>query len=457
MAQQPRTMQPARTIAELFRTAQPEHPLLPGDPRYVAHIAGRGDGNPLRRLEVTLEQYVEDEDRNYAKLILTGHRGCGKTTELLRLEERFKARAFIVRMDMDESLRADFDYTLMLLWLTEELVHRLEQAGVSLPQTEMRAVEAWFAEITEISIESDITEGEAGVEVTAGAGASLFGFGTSFLARLKARLLSSREDRTQTLRKMNQRGSELIGRVNTLFIAARSALKKAGRPPEIVVIQDNLDRLERDVAARLFIDNGQLIKDVGAHMVITAPLALTLSPNQIETVFPATFSLATPKLHDRSGTRQDDAVESLRQVVLGRADVALFDGPELIERLVMASGGSFRDLMRLLRQAQTEARAADAATIGANHVASAIGHFRAGLVKALQPARRYFPALVEINRTKDAPYDAEQDADAARGFLRELIFIGAILEYNGDDYWYDVHPTLLEDRRFQAARPDAAS
>lgn len=449
---------PAASVSDLFRTAQPEKPLYPGDPRYVAQIEGRsGTGSPLRRLEATLWQFIRDQDSGFAKLVFTGHRGAGKTTELLRLEDRLKNDAYVVHLEMDESLRADFDYTLMLLWLTEGLVEKLRKDGIALDKTLAKDVARWFAEVSQIEVSVDAVSAEASAEAGAGGGIGLLGIGLSFLAKLKGRMQSSREDRLEVRTRMQQRGTELIGKVNTLLLEAGRKLREAGRPGAIVIVQDNVDRLEREVAARLLIDNGELLKQLNVHLVLTAPLALTLAPDRIAAVFPQTFSLPTPKLRTRDGKRVPEAEQALRQVVLNRASEALFAEPTSIDRLVAASGGSFRDLIRLLRNVQVEAMADEAEQITGAHADAAIGAFRNSLVQALQPAGHYFPALVSVHRTKDAPLPDHlgENPDKARAFLREMIYIGAVLEYNGNDYWYDVHPALLTDRRFLEAEQRA--
>ena len=44
-----------------------------------------------------------------------------------------------------------------------------------------------------------------------------------------------------------------------------------------------------------------------------------------------------------------------------------------------------------------------------------------------------------------------EQAAKAREFWADLLRMGAVLEYNGDECWYDVHPIVGEIRPFQNA------
>jgi len=106
----------AQTLAEVARQATLE-PLRPGDPRYANLSAGQ-ETRDLR----LLRQYVEDQnadDRRYALAAFSGHRGCGKTTQLLRLQEDLAGRFTSIHVYADESLLQDpdLDYSDLMLWL----------------------------------------------------------------------------------------------------------------------------------------------------------------------------------------------------------------------------------------------------------------------------------------------------------------------------------------------------
>ena len=55
-------------------------------------------------------------------------------------------------------------------------------------------------------------------------------------------------------------------------------------------------------------------------------------------------------------------------------------------------------------------------------------------------------------RRLDAGPSTEQ---AQRAFFAELLINGAVLEYNGEEPWYDVHPAVQQMRSFKQAVDDA--
>ncbi|MCH7727633.1 MAG: hypothetical protein IH991_14290 [Planctomycetes bacterium] len=72
---------PARTLEEVAAQAVLE-PLEPGDQRYADLSAGRDTRDLLK-----LKQHIKNcrQQGRFAVCTLTGHRGCGKSTELQRL------------------------------------------------------------------------------------------------------------------------------------------------------------------------------------------------------------------------------------------------------------------------------------------------------------------------------------------------------------------------------------
>jgi len=78
----PAEAKPARTLQEVAAVMD-LGPLLPGDWRYVDISEGR-QSPALRQLRVRLEDAGATKDSlEFPKIALTGHRGCGKSTELL--------------------------------------------------------------------------------------------------------------------------------------------------------------------------------------------------------------------------------------------------------------------------------------------------------------------------------------------------------------------------------------
>src|SRR5262249_52741234 len=90
----------AQTSAQAYAFVIPDEPLPSGDQRYVQLDAARGTRNMARvladRIGVCESTLASDTPQVYARSLVTGHRGCGKTTELYRLKDLLAAEGFAV-------------------------------------------------------------------------------------------------------------------------------------------------------------------------------------------------------------------------------------------------------------------------------------------------------------------------------------------------------------------------
>src|SRR5947209_8667256 len=96
----------ATKLTEVYAAVQLE-PLGWGDSRYVDISAGRG-GNVLKKMRIDLTLHDASANR-FAKFAFMGHRGSGKSTELLRLEHDFRDRFTSLHVAADETLVNDLD------------------------------------------------------------------------------------------------------------------------------------------------------------------------------------------------------------------------------------------------------------------------------------------------------------------------------------------------------------
>ncbi len=133
----------------------------------------------------------------------------------------------------------------------------------------------------------------------------------------------------------------------------------------------------------------------------------------------------------------------------------MFDSPEVVRRLAIMSGGSVRDLMRLLDQAQLEAGVDGKDRIDRPSADAAVRHIRVVFERLLKVMPQYLPLLAEIRRHKRDCRQETVDGKVPVDRFRDLIDMGAVLEYNGEMAWYDVHPIVQDIDAFQEALRDA--
>lgn len=122
--------------------------------------------------------------KKFDSLLFTGHRGCGKSTELQKLKKRWERPYRVIYVESDVEIDSkDADYTDLYLVIIKQVSDDLAKLGLSFSHSLLKAFEDWFKEITdetEESVEKSVsltTTAEAGVEIP-------------FLSKLMAKLLA---------------------------------------------------------------------------------------------------------------------------------------------------------------------------------------------------------------------------------------------------------------------------
>lgn len=451
----------ARRLSEVAKAVDLA-PLESGDPRYVDIAEGRGGPDELEQLRICLREYSAADNR-FAKVAFTGHRGSGKSTELLRLEHELKVsgRFTPLRYYVEEALINDLDYTDLFLWLTDELVRKFADERMPLNASLAGDVARWFAEVTLEQTEQ--VKSEIGMEFGGGAEAKAgwFGTGLNVFAKLKSMVVGSVDRRKVIRRNLQSNSADLIQGFNLLLDNARKTLSDHGQPPDLLIVVDNLDRVPPKVSETLFFQNGDLLKQPRAHFIYTVPVAIAMAPDNLGLVFDNVFPLTMIKVRDAKGKSVKLGLDALVRAVGKRVDIdAIFDKPTVVRRLAEWSGGSVRDLMRLVQGAQRAARAKHLEKIDLVSAKLALKRIRLDFERLLIPSWVYYPLLAKVHLTKADPPSTFRNADVAkvqydREFFRHLLFNGSALEYGNDRVWYDVHPVIQEIEAFKKALADA--
>jgi hypothetical protein len=435
--------------------------LTPEDGRYVDLAPGRLTKD-LKLLRLHLEQAALDPTR-FTKATLTGNRGCGKTTELLRLERDLEPLLYPVHLYVDPMLERDFDYTDMLLWMVDELSRCFANAGMPLDKGLVDDVASWFADRTLEQVSNVKSELEASTTAEAKAKAGVYWLSLGLLARIKSSIVGSTERRELIRRELQKNARDLIERVNLVLDNAHTQLEKhcGGKPP--LIVQDNADRLPPEPGRRLFIDNGDLLKQVRANILFTVPVGIVMAPSNIGQVFEHAFYMPTIKPRLEDGNPNEPGLKALQDLVEGRLAIEkVFAASDLVRQLALMSGGSVRDLLRLVGYAAAEALVDGKDRIDAASVELAVKRLRREFEGSLIPGQVYYPILARIHRTKRdqlvaGPTVTPDEVRYARGFFGQLLFNGSVLEYNGDGQWFDAHPAVQLVRSFQDALRAAQS
>ncbi|MCI0696121.1 hypothetical protein L0337_29485 [candidate division KSB1 bacterium] len=126
--------QRATNITETYYAVNPEQPLQPGDPRYVDLAPWRGSEHVVNMIAQRIIRTEGAKPTQHLKQLLAGHRGCGKSTELLLLKDRLEREDYFV-VHYDAALEIDMndtDYADLLLATMRQLELQVRQSPLEL-------------------------------------------------------------------------------------------------------------------------------------------------------------------------------------------------------------------------------------------------------------------------------------------------------------------------------------
>lgn len=399
---------------DVYRTCDPETPLEPDDPRRVDLRDVRGGGDFGRAISRRIAICADD---SFHQHLLTGHRGCGKTTELKQIQGRLDDDGYLcVYFDVEEILDVqDLEYLDVLVAIAQVVHQTLNERDLTLSNALVTRLQDWFASIEYVN--EKYKGNETALQTELGADAKKVPI-LRFLSLITSSIRSGGEQRIKLRKQIRRRLNTFFDRMNDLLTEARDQVREAGFQ-DLVVIVDGLEKMpyrKEEEAAHsnhsvFFVQHAEALKKPCCHIIYTVPISLLLNQNLAD-AFPdvEVLPMVTP---------EDRGTEKLHEVISRRVDVeTLFDNPDDVDRIVTLSGGALRDLLRLIRFACDETDD----VIASSHVDRA----EQKLVREYdyQVREADLPPLQHVNEHDELPGD-----DASARLLHQRL----VLEY------FDVH------------------
>ena len=423
---------PVTELNLILQACEPGKPLLPGDSRYADFTRLR-QGFSVTQLEEDV--LARSEAGQCLHACLSGHRGSGKSTELLRLKEWADAQGFFtVRTEVDEALGMIALESADLFLLAARAVEAaMEAAGHPLPSDKLRNIARWFAEVVQEDEQKTHSElnVEAGVQLGGGVPFSLGKLYAKFTAGLKA----SSDHALKTRQKIRNYPDRLADLTQELLQSANAILEAQDSPRGLLLLFDNLDRYDPEVIDRTLFRGRSLVERLACHALFTIPIALEYEPLSGASQDCYGFPLVLPMLGLRhkadqwaatvaesrfdAGAVADVRIALERRIVIA----ALFENADDADLLIKMSGGCIRDLMHLLTLSFSFKTNPTRLTIQA--VQKAIRRMRATYLRRLNTDD--YARLAHIARHKQMR--PEPDATLASKQKRHLLFHRYALEY----------------------------
>ncbi|NEO98135.1 MAG: AAA family ATPase [Symploca sp. SIO2E9] len=344
-------------LPTFFKACNPAKTLVMGNPSdsqyYIDFSSVRG-GKIIEALGRTITRLSPDEPTCQ---LFTGHIGCGKSTELFRLKAQLELEEFhVVYFESSQDLdMADVDVSDILLSIARSVSESLEEIGIHLKpgyfSNLFNDIKNFLQTPIELSAEAELSVG---------------------IGKITAKTKDSPQLREQLRQHLEPRTQSILSAINEEVLAQGiKQLKRRGKQGLVVII-DNLDRVDprpvhgkRSQPEYLFIDRGSQLRSLNCHVVYTLPLALMFS-NEYEALKNRVGGGVAPKvlpmvpILSRDGSELSEGMDLLRQLVLARAFPQVkpqqrlqliqkvFDHPETLDRMCRISGGHVRNLLGLL-------------------------------------------------------------------------------------------------------------
>ncbi|HTX91572.1 MAG TPA: hypothetical protein VMC09_10180 [Anaerolineales bacterium] len=390
-------------------------PLRPGpngepNPFYIDR-----PGNPIAELtDALLAPFYRPP-----KFFFSGHRGCGKSTELLHLmanpevQKKYWPINFSIR---EESDIIDLDFRDILLAIGSRMFRDYRKSGGRLPEQLLKELNGWRGKVEEEV--KTIHSGRAAIEI--GAGLDAFFSNTGLKMKLEP---VTRAEIRQVFEK------DITGLIAVINNIATAIYSKEHRIPLILI--DDLDKPDLDMARSIFHDRREIMMQPNVAIIYTVSSALFYS-KEFDAIRDQAIFLPNIKLHPHHEpeVKDKDGFQTLRRFVHLRIDPNLVDSLAL-EDAISFSGGVFREMARIMRTAIGRARRRHAVKVDIVDVEWATTEIRNEYRRILD--KDDLEILKQVHAQNRLEYDDR---------LRPLLQLLAILEYRNGENWCDVHPVL---------------
>lgn len=438
-------------LAEIYSSFEPFQ-LAPKE-AYVDCQEVRGRWDVIRELGKKIVRSKKPTCQLYS-----GHRGVGKSTELVRLREYLEQQKFFVvyfAADEQDIEPQDVEYADILFACTRHLVEeiKLKNHNPLLNWMKDRWESLKDLALTEVSFEGLSLEQQI-----------------SQFSKITANLKAVPDKRREMRRKINANTPSLVEALNDFIREAQKVLP-TGRDQGLVVIVDNLDRIaETQDEGKLtnydeiYLNRSEMLRGLDCHVIYTVPIAMVYSERatRLEDNYDKPDVLPMIMVRNPDGSNNEAGLAKLREIICRRIQLIdpklvqtldgavsgidtppVFDSPETLNRLCLMSGGHVRNLMQMI---QRSIDWIDELPITADAVQIAIEEQRETYLNTIQDYQ--WETLAKVCADKFA----ENNPDHLR-----LLFNRCLLEYRYYDdrgklhRWRDIHPLIEEIEQFQRA------
>lgn len=329
----------ARTVTESYFEISPTDSRI-----YVSLDRVRGR-EYIERIKYNLnidKHQVQELTGSFEKIILSGHKGCGKSIELKRLQNYVddSIRYFSVFIDIEKEFQVtDFMPEDLLIILISSLLIKMGEESINFDSVDLNDI--LYKWLSAKPVKKELEENGL-IDLSGDAAFLKFvknksAFKSAFLPDSKI---------AETIREINRKNPFLlIDKFNAALYELRFQLRELGRGKDIMFIIDGSPKMHSANYKRLFCENSYLIKGIDANIIFSVPVNTCFDIKSTpSTDFFKIFKLplvpVTPK-----------TVSSLAQVVDNRIDADSFLEKDALDYCIEKSGGCVGQLVQIVNRA----------------------------------------------------------------------------------------------------------
>lgn len=420
-------------------------PLAPSNPYYVPIFEHDPKKDPIERLRLTIKL-----SKSQSVNLLTGFRGNGKSTQLLRLKSLLESEGcYVVLVDMT-------DYVLMTKppEISDFILSLMVALAVEGEKSGFRSIsESYWTRFRAFLTNTNI-------EIK---GLDLEGKSSEVGAKLGLQLKTEPTLKQRLQRALSGHVTELVRDARTFVIELVTAIRRQTGDPnkKVVLLVDSVEQIRgvgseaqqvHDSVVNLFSGHTANLQFSLLHLVYTVPpFLIPLAPKAGQN-FGGNSIVSWPNIHvrDKNGNADENGLRVMREIVDRRFPswLIVFSESQL-NRLATSSGGDVRDYFRLIRECLITLMldTAPDAHISDATLQSVESQLRSELLPLAAEDGRW---LARIRKNKDTSLEA----NVSRPDLARFLDSNLIMNYLNGEPWYDIHPLLAAEVDKYTVRDD---
>lgn len=397
-----------------------------------------------------LEQAIEYSEAPNNKLIFTGHTGCGKSTLLAELGFRLTntGRYFVVRYSISDTIeRSAVDHVNILFSMALQLVEEAEKRSIRLQPGVKREFYQWLGKHTQTESQAVEKEIELNAEATVKGGIPLL---LEFIAKVKSKLKISSVIRQEISVEFARRTADLVIQIDRLQSYIESATDK-----KILVVIDDLDKLDLSVTETIFSKNIQSLIDPSLAIIYTLPIATLREvsiKSSINSYINQIHTMRVTKFFGKADVRNPSRIPDRDCMNLFDKILDLRLPPDSIDtiikqEMILSSGGVLRELIRIadrcankvmleLRR-QIKQQQFNLPEVKIDRV------IFDEIITDLRIERAEVLGQIDFEMLKSIYQEFEPQNAEDQRFL-DLLHGLYILEYRNAELWYDLNPLVID-------------